>query len=148
MNGNANYSFDSCLDKQKSITALFKPCKTSEEKYQKIIELGKDLAPYPPIYKKPEYLVKGCQSIMYLHASLQEAKMHFAVYSEALISAGLAALLLSAYQEEPPEVILQCPPLFLEQINLHTALSPSRSNGLFSLLLHMKQKTLNFLIKK
>lgn len=148
MNTGINYSFESCLDKQKTMADLFKLCKTPEEKYQKIIELGKTLAPYPSIYKKSEYQVKGCQSIMYLYSSLKETKMHFEVYSEALISAGLAALLLSAYQEEPPEIILKCPPLFLEQINLHTALSPSRSNGLFSLLLHMKQEALKFLIKK
>jgi cysteine desulfuration protein SufE len=148
MSTEATRLFESCLNKQNNAKDLFRLCATPEEKYQKIIALGKTLPPYPSIYKAPEYQVKGCQSIMYLHSSLKDGKMCFAVYSEALISAGLAALLLSVYQDEPPEVILKCPPSFLEQLELHTALSPSRSSGLSSLFLHMKQEALKALIQK
>ena len=148
MNLDLTHTFESCLHKQTLAKKIFDSCTTPEEKYQKIIELGKRLAPYPSINKTPEYLVKGCQSTMYLYSYLKEAKMHFKIYSEALISAGLAALLLSVYQEESPEVILKCPPLFLEEIGLHAALSPSRSNGLLSLFLRMKQEALKCLTKK
>lgn len=147
MSTDLTHTFESCLHKQTLAKKIFEACTTPEEKYQKIIELGKNLPPFLSINKTHEYLVKGCQSTTYLRSYLQEAKMYFEIYSEALISAGLAALLLSVYQEEFPEVIIKCPPLFLEEIGLYTALSPSRSNGLSSLFLRMKQEALNALIK-
>lgn len=139
-------SFDSCLSKQQSIVTLFTGCTTPQMKYEKIITLGRSLPSYPSKLKTVDRLVKGCQSEMYLDAQLVEGKMHFQCYSEALISAGLAALLIAAYQGEPPEAILSCPPSFLEELNIHTSLSPSRSNGLASLFLRMKQHALNFLV--
>jgi cysteine desulfuration protein SufE len=81
---------------------------------------------------------------MYLYASLEQGKVRYWAHSEALISAGLAALLITVYEGEPPEVILQCPPLFLEELGIHHALSPSRANGLSSLFLKMKQEALQF----
>lgn len=147
MNIDLTRTFESCLHKQALAEKLFEACITPDEKYQKIIELGRNLPPYPLLDKTPEHLVKGCQSMMYLRSYLKDAKVCFEVSSEALISAGLAALLLFVYQEEFPEVILKCPPLFLEQIGLHSALSPSRSNGLSSLFLSMKQEALKALIK-
>lgn len=147
MNRDLTHTFESCLHKQTLAKKIFESCATSEKKYQKIIELGKNLPPYPSSDKTPEYLVKGCQSTMYLRPYLKETKMYFEVHSEALISAGLAALLLSVYQGEFPEVILKCPPLFLEEIGLYAALSPSRSSGLSSLFLRMKQEALKALTK-
>ncbi|MGL4539478.1 MAG: SufE family protein [Candidatus Rhabdochlamydia sp.] len=147
MNVDLTRTFENCLHKQRLAKNLFEACITPEEKYQKIIELGRNLSPYPSLDKTPEHLVKGCQSVMYLRSYLKDAKLYFDVYSEALISAGLAALLLSVYQEEFPEVILKCPPLFLEEIGLHSTLSPSRSNGLSSLFLSMKQEALKALTK-
>ncbi|MDR2539846.1 MAG: SufE family protein [Chlamydiales bacterium] len=146
MNIDLTYTFESCLRKQTLVKKLFESCITPEEKYQKIIELGKNLPPFPSLGRTSENLVKGCQSTMYLLSCLKERKMYFEVCSEALISAGLAALLLSIYQGEPPEVILKCPPLFLEELGLYAALSPSRSNGLSSLFLRMKQEALKALI--
>jgi cysteine desulfuration protein SufE len=147
MNTDLTHTFENCLRKQTAVKKLFDECITPEEKYQKIIELGRNLPPYPSLDKTPQHLVKGCQSLMYLRSYLKDSKVHFDVYSEALISAGLAALLLSVYQEEFPEVILKCPPLFLEEIGLYSALSPSRSNGLSSLFLSMKQEALKALTK-
>lgn len=82
---------------------------------------------------------------MYLHSYLDNNKMHFSAYSEALISAGLAALLIAVYDGEGPEIVLKCPPLFLETIGIHSSLSPSRANGLSSLFLKMKQESLRCL---
>ena len=147
MNIDLTHTFESCLYKKALAKKIFESCITPEEKYQKIIELGKNLPLYSPLNKTSEHLVKGCQSTMYLHSYLKETKMYFEVYSEALISAGLAAILLSVYQGEFPEVVLKCPPLFLEEINLCAALSPSRSNGLSSLFLRMKQEALKALTK-
>jgi len=137
-------TFASCLQKQAELELLFKECRTPDEKYQKIIYIGRQLSPYPDTYKTPENIVPGCQSIMYLHSYLDHAtgKMRFFAHSEALISAGLAALLIRAYDQESPEVILKCPPLFLEKIGIQNSISPGRANGLSSLFLKMKQQSL------
>lgn len=138
--------FDSCQGKQQQVKFLFRECVTSEQKYEKIIELGRQLATYPSEFKTPEHLVKGCQSTMYIRAQLMNGKMHFQAYSEALISAGLIALLLSIYNDEPPEVILTYPPQFLEELGINSSLSPGRANGLASLLQRMKKEALDFLM--
>lgn len=139
--------FDSCLLKQQKIIGLFADCMTRESKYEKIIELGRQLPAYPSECKTPCRLVRGCQSEMYLSTSLSDTgKMQFHASSEALISAGLAALLILAYHDETPEAILGCPPAFLEDLGIHDSLSPGRSNGLASLFMRMKQDALNFLV--
>ena len=79
---------------------------------------------------------------MYLYSYLEKGAMRFFAYSEALISAGLAALLIRVYDQESPEVILKCPPFFLEKIGIQNSISPGRSNGLASLFLKMKQQAL------
>lgn len=137
---------ESCQAKQQHVKLLFERCVTPEQKYEKIIELGRTLAPYPFAFKTSDYLVKGCQSVMYLHSQLINGKVHFQAYSEALISAGLVALLLLVYTDEPPEAILACSPRFLEELDIYHHLSPGRSNGLASLLQRMKKEALNFLI--
>jgi cysteine desulfuration protein SufE len=140
-------SFDSCLRRQLGIRNLFNGCLTPESKYGKIIELGRQLTSFPHELKTPERLVRGCQNEMYLASSMSAGgTMQFLAYSEALISAGLAALLILAYHDESPEAILGCPPAFLEDLGIHGSLSPGRSNGLSSLFLRMKQEALNFLI--
>ena len=138
-------SFVNCLKNQAEIELLFKDSLTPDQRYQKIIFLGKQLPAYPQEYKLPDKIVPGCQSIMYLHAFLENDRMRFLAQSEALISAGLAALLIKAYDQEHPEVVLKCPPLFLEKIGIPASLSLSRSNGLASLFLKMKQETIKLL---
>jgi cysteine desulfuration protein SufE len=145
------YMFDaapleSCQAKQNKLIALFAGCATPQQKYEKIIEFGRQLPPYPPELKTPDRLVKGCQSEMYLHSAMHEGKIQFQTFSEALISSGLAALLLFVYHDEPPAAILTCPPRFLDELGIHESLSPGRSNGLSSLFLRMKKEALNFLV--
>jgi len=141
-------AFQSCLAKQAQAKQLFGSCATPEQKYIKIIELGRSLPQFCSSLKTDDRLVKGCQSRMYLSSSFSDGKVLFQLDSEALISAGLGALLLFVYNGETPEAILSCPPLFLEELEIHKSLSPSRSNGLASLLLRMKQEALNFLVTK
>jgi cysteine desulfuration protein SufE len=132
--------------KQAEIKDLFAYCKTPEETYKKIIELGKKQSCFPMEERINENLVPGCQSIMYLHAFFDGRLMHFQAESEALISNGLAALLIKVYDQEYPETVLQCPPNFIEELNITASLSPGRSNGLSSLYLKMKQKALKALV--
>jgi cysteine desulfuration protein SufE len=133
--------FEACLQKQESIKELFKDCLTADEKYQKIIALGRQLSPFPDAHKHLGNIVQGCQSTMYLHAYLDQGRMRFLAHSEA----GLAALLIQVYDGETPEVVLTCPPRFLEEIGIQNSISPNRANGLASLFLKMKQESLRFI---
>lgn len=134
--------FESCLQKQKKITDLFAAFKTPDDLYNKIIELGKTQKVLDDQYKTSENLVKGCQSKLYLNAFLKDGLIYFETDSDALISKGLGVLLTSVYSGETFEAILKCPPDFLNTIGITSSLSPSRSNGLFSLHLKMKQEAL------
>ncbi len=138
----------SCLEKQNEIRQLFSACANEDEKYKKIIEMGKKLPKLEPQYKTTDNIVKGCQSIMYLHSFLQEGRVYFKADSEALISAGLASILIHVYEGETPETILTCPPTFLDDLGISASLTPSRANGLYSVHLRMKQDALKFLTKK
>jgi cysteine desulfuration protein SufE len=139
--------FQSCLDKQNAIKQLFASCKSKEETYQKIIEIGQASPPLLAQYKIPENEVPGCQSIMHMHASERDGKIYFEAESEALISCGLAALLTRVYSGEDAETIIKCPPDYLEEIGVSSSLSPNRANGLYSIHLKMKQIALQSLIK-
>lgn len=136
-------SFESCLQKQAAIKAIFAACSTPEARYQKIIELGQKLPPFNPSARTPANLVPGCQSIMYLEANLKDSVLILNADSEALISKGLAALLIMAYSGETPSTMAHCPPSFIQEIGLQSALSPARSSGLASLYHKMRQIALS-----
>lgn len=138
--------FESCLKKQNQVKALFSQCRSQEQRYQKIIELGRQQAPLDSAMKKSSNLVAGCQSQVYLVTKLEAGVVIFAAESDALISAGLARILIDVYSGESPEVILKCPPTYLEELGLNDSLSPGRANGLYSIHLRMKQEALNFLL--
>jgi cysteine desulfuration protein SufE len=116
------------------------------EKYEWLIQKGKELQPFPMEKCLKENQVSGCQSIVYLYSQFQEEKIYFFAYSEALISAGLAAVLIDVYSGQLPETILKNPPEFLEKMGFSQALTPGRFNGVFSMYQHMKRKALLYLI--
>ena len=132
-------------EKADSIKEKFLSLPSLEERYNALINLGKQLKAYPSALKTPDHIVKGCQSTLYLHGSLENGKIYFQTSSDALISAGLAALLLEVYNGEAPETILTCPPDFLTELGVIAHLSPSRSNGLAHIHLRMKLIAVNFL---
>lgn len=138
--------YQSCLEKQKKVIELFSGCSSEEMKYQKIIELGRQQPPLSEKYKIPENIVQGCQSTMHLHSFMENGLVYFEASSDALISYGLAVLLIKVYSGETPETILKCPPDYLEELGVSASLTPSRSNGLYSIHLRMKQEALKFLI--
>lgn len=117
-----------------------------EDIYHKIIAFGKKLPPFDEAWKVEEKEVKGCQSLMYLHAEMNKGSLFFYAHSEALISAGLAALLISFYNGKSPEWILKNPPHFLTELNIVTSLTPSRANGLSSLYTEIKKWAVVYLI--
>jgi cysteine desulfuration protein SufE len=140
--------YESCREKQSQMVALFAQCETEDLKYQKIIEMGREQPPLEKAYKIPENIVRGCQSTMYLHSHLKDGQVYFEAESDALISSGLAAILLRVYSGETPETVLKCPPDYLEELGITASLTPNRANGLYSMHLRMKQDALRLLIGK
>jgi cysteine desulfuration protein SufE len=116
---------------------------TNEEKYSYLIDLGRALPPYPEALRTPERIVSGCQSTLYLDAEMDPlGALLFQATSDALISQGLAALLIQVYSDLAPEIILLNPPLFLHELGLFASLSPHRSNGLASIYARMKEEAI------
>lgn len=140
--------FESCLKKQAVVKETFANTSSQESKYAKIIELGRKLSKIDAKYKTSEHLVAGCQSQTYLRAFMDQHLVYFEIESDALISEGLAALLLEVYNGETPETILKCPPTFLDEIGISASLTPSRANGLYSMHLRMKQEALRLLMSQ
>lgn len=140
--------FESCIEKQNQMRARFSICTSEEEKYGKIIEMGKELPRLDPAYKTPENFVHGCQSQVYLRTFIDDGKLQFQGESDALISSGLVALLIFVYSGESATTILQCKPTYLEDLGISASLSPSRANGLYSIHLRMKQEALKTLVLK
>jgi cysteine desulfuration protein SufE len=131
--------FESCLQKQEEIKKFFSSCTSQESKYAKIIELGRKGQKLAPEYITPKNLVKGCQSQVYLYTYWENGKIWFQAGADALISAGLAALLVNVYNGEDLETILKCAPSYLEELGIGSSLTPNRANGLYSIHLRMKQ---------
>jgi len=140
--------YESCLVKQRQIIDLFLACPSEEAKYEKLIEMGRRQTPLAANYKIPENLVKGCQSQMYLHSFWSGDNIIFEADSDALISAGLASLLVQVYSGETPEVVLKCPPSYLDEIGISASLTPNRASGLYSMHLRMKQEALKMLVER
>ncbi|MBX7067470.1 MAG: SufE family protein [Parachlamydiales bacterium] len=113
-----------------------------EKRYQELIRMGQNLAAYPNELKTPDRIVRGCQSTLYLSCKFENGKCFFQTDSDALISKGLAALLIIAYSGEAPEIVLKCPPEFISELGIAASLSPMRSNGLAQIYLKMKQEAL------
>ena len=109
------------------------------EKYEHIIELGKELDPIAEADKIDDNLIKGCQSRVWLKASLNdEGKVIFSADSDAIITKGLVALMIRVLSDAKPMEIASSDLHFLEAIGLNAHLSPTRSNGLLSMVKQMK----------
>lgn len=135
----------SCASKQEEVKKLFTSCKTPEDRYELIISLGRKIPPMNPLEKTLKNLVDGCQSKLFLHARYNEGVLEFEVDSDALISKGLAAILLNLYNKESPESIIKNPPTVLAELDIFSSLSPTRAHGLKSLYLKMQKIALQYL---
>ncbi|WP_454947074.1 SufE family protein [Capnocytophaga leadbetteri] len=112
------------------------------QRYEYMIELGKSLPLIAEQYKTDDYLIKGCQSQVWLHADYQEGKIFFTADSDAIITKGIVALLVRVYSGHTSEEILAAKTDFIDQIGLKEHLSPTRANGLVSMLEQMKRYAL------
>ncbi len=104
-----------------------------DEKYRKIIQWSRDLAPLADSERTDDVKVKGCQSQVWLLARIEEGKVFFRGDSDALIVKGLVGLLIRMYSGLTPAEILALKPDFLKELGFESHLSPSRANGLFAM---------------
>ena len=104
------------------------------DKYEYLIELGKNLDAYPEGKKTDDRLIKGCQSRVWLDYSLQDGKLFFQADSDAIITKGIISLLIGVYSGRTPEEIAADDFGFIEEIGLKENLSPTRANGLVSMI--------------
>lgn len=108
------------------------------DKYNYIIELGKELPKIDPQYKTEEYLISGCQSQVWLHPEMKDDKLFFTADSDAIITKGIVNLLIRVLSGHTPQEILDNDLSYLDVIGLKNHLSPTRSNGLASMIKQIK----------
>jgi cysteine desulfuration protein SufE len=108
------------------------------ERYQYLIDLGKQLPPFPDEWKIEDYRVHGCQSMVWLVPNGDASQMHFDATSDSAIVSGLIALVLRVYSDRSAAEIVATEPAFIQQIGLAKHLSPTRSNGLAAMLAKLK----------
>lgn len=119
------------------------------DKYNYLIELGRDLPPIDPKYKTDEYLIEGCTSKVWLHAALDdEDRMVLTADSDAIITRGIVALLIRVFSGHTPEEIKDADTGFLDRIGLKEHLSPTRANGLASMVKQIKMYAIAFSSKQ
>ena len=117
------------------------------EKYTHLIELSKELDGFKTEYKNNSNLIKGCQSQVWLHAEYKEGKVYFYADSDAIITKGMVALLIKVLSDQEPDSISNADLWFIDKIGLNSHLSPTRSNGLVSMIKQMKLYALAFKTK-
>ena len=108
------------------------------ERYEHLIEIGKSLPIIDNQYKVDENIIKGCQSKVWLHSDLQGDKIRYTADSDAILTKGLVALLLRVFDNQTPKDILAANTAFIDEIGLKEHLSPTRANGLVSMLKQIK----------
>lgn len=118
------------------------------DKYEYIIQLGKDLPLIEEQYKIDENLIRGCQSKVWLHADFKDGKIYFTADSDALITKGLVSMMVSVFSGQTPKDIAESDIYFIDKVGLSSHLSPTRSNGLLSMLKQMKMYGVAFQAKQ
>ncbi len=136
-------------EKQNAIIEEFSMFDDWMDKYSYLIELGKELPPINEKYKDPQHLISGCQSRVWLQADMDESgKINFSADSDAVITKGIVSLLIKAFSGHTPDEILEADLDFLEQIGLKEHLSPTRSNGLVSMIKQIRLYAQAFKLKQ
>ena len=120
-------------ERERALEEKMQPLQSAEARYQWIMEQGRQMPQLPKEEWTPEFRVQGCQSEMYLKVTLVDGGLHMIVGSDALISAGLAALLLELYEGLNPEEVIRCPLEVFKRLGLGEQLSPGRAQGLQAL---------------
>lgn len=128
----------SITDIQNEIIEEFSMFEDWEERYQYMIDLGKDLPLIADQYKTDSNIIKGCQSKVWVHAELKDDKICFTADSDAIITKGIIAILIRVFSNQKPKDIIEADTDFIEKIGLKEHLSPTRANGLVSMIKQLK----------
>ncbi len=108
------------------------------QRYEYMIELGKSLPLIDPKYKTEDHLIKGCQSKVWVHAELEDGRLLFTADSDAIITKGIIAILIRVFSGQKPGDIIAADTGFIDEIGLKEHLSPTRANGLVSMIKQLK----------
>ncbi len=125
-------------DIEKQIIDEFNQFEEWLDKYNYIIELGKNLPLIDDAYKTKQYTISGCQSQVWLRAKYDKGLVIFEADSDALITKGIVSLLIRVLSHQKPDIIINAPLTFIDKIGLKEHLSPTRANGLLSMIKQMK----------
>lgn len=114
------------------------------QRYEYMIELGKSLPLIDKQFKTDDNIIKGCQSKVWVHAGLEEDKLIFTADSDAIITKGIIAILIRVFSHQHPDAILEADTSFIDKIGLKEHLSPTRANGLVSMIKQLKMYAIAF----
>ena len=128
----------SIKETQEEIIDEFAMFEDWEERYQYMIDLGKDLPLIDDQFKIDDNIIKGCQSKVWVHAELNDDKIAFTADSDAIITKGIIAILIRTFSNQHPKAILEADTDFIDAIGLKEHLSPTRANGLVSMIKQLK----------
>ena len=118
-----------------------------DERYQYVIDLGKSLPLIDEQYKTDDNIIKGCQSKVWLHAEEKDGTVFFTADSDAILTKGLIAIMIRVFSGQKPAEILEADTNFVDEIGLKEHLSPTRANGLVSMIKQIKMYALAFSAK-
>ena len=125
-------------EKQEEVIDEFAMFDDWMQRYEYMIELGKSLPLIDDKYKIDENLIKGCQSKVWVHAELEGDKLVFTADSDAIITKGIVAILIRVFSNQHPSEIIEADTKFIDEIGLKDHLSPTRANGLVSMIKQLK----------
>lgn len=134
-------------EKQQETVEAFAFLEDWEQKYEYIIDLGKELKGMPDDKKNDDNLIKGCQSKVWIDAEFKEGKLYFNADSDGILPKGIISLLVSIYSGHTTKEILDSDFKFIEEIGLQEFLSPSRANGLMAMTKQIKFYAVAFQLK-
>ncbi|MEZ4793780.1 MAG: SufE family protein [Gelidibacter sp.] len=123
---------------QEEIIDEFSMFEDWEERYQYMIDLGKTLPIIDEKYKTDSNIIKGCQSKVWVHAEMKDDKIVFTADSDAIITKGIIAILIRVFSNQSPKDIIDADTTFIDAIGLKEHLSPTRANGLVSMIKQLK----------
>ena len=133
---------------QQEIIEEFSMFENWMERYQYMIELGKTLPLFEASFKTDENIIKGCQSKVWLHADFNTEKIIFSADSDAIITKGIIAILIRIFSNQSPKAILEANTDFIDAIGLKEHLSPTRANGLVSMIKQIKMYAIAYQTKQ
>ncbi len=136
------------IEEERSVVEEFSVLEDWMDKYEYLIELGKSLPMIEESSKTEANLIKGCQSRVWLNSSFSDGKVFFTADSDAIITKGIISLLIRVYNGRTPKEILDSDFSFISEIGLKENLSPTRANGLVSMIKQIKEYALAYSLKQ